>query len=106
MKLHREFLHARRRQSRFAHQDLEEVIDRSPAVSPVLSDRVDSLQVLPALAKVDETYQAAGALYYLEDSAYKDIAFILDLPVGTVKSRIAWGFAQLREYLFVRRLPR
>ena len=60
---------------------------------------MDSLQVLPALAKVDEIYQAAVALFYLEDYAYKDIAVILDVPVGTVKSRIARGIAQLREIL-------
>lgn len=97
--LHRAFLNMRRRHSRFPHQDLEEVIDQLPAVSPVLADQVDSLQVLPALAKIDETYQAAVALYYLEDYAYKDIAFILDVPVGTVKSRIARGIAQLRAIL-------
>ena len=97
--LHRAFLQARRRQSRFPQQDLEDVIEQLPAVSPVLSDRVDSLQVLPALAKVDEIYQAAVALFYLEDYAYKDIALILDVPVGTVKSRIARGIAQLREIL-------
>jgi RNA polymerase sigma-70 factor, ECF subfamily len=97
--LHRAFLQMRRRQSRFPQQDLEEVIEQLPAVSPVLPDQEDSLPVLPALAKVDETYQAAVALYYLEDYAYKDIAFILDVPVGTVKSRIARGLAQLREIL-------
>lgn len=58
---------------------------------------MDSPQVLPALAKVDETYQAAVTLYYLEDYSYKDIAFMLGVPVGTVKSRIARGIAQLRE---------
>jgi RNA polymerase sigma-70 factor (ECF subfamily) len=53
--------------------------------------------VLPALAKVDEVYQAPVALYYLEDHSYKDIAVVLDVPIGTVKSRIARGIAQLRE---------
>ena len=37
------------------------------------------------------------ALFYLEDYAYRDIALILDVPIGTVKSRIARGVAQLRE---------
>jgi RNA polymerase sigma-70 factor, ECF subfamily len=97
--LHRAFLQARRTQGRFPHQDLEEVIEQLPDVSPVLSDRVDSLQVLPSLAKVDQAYQAAVALFYLEDYAYKDIAVILDVPVGTIKSRIARGIAQLRELL-------
>ena len=39
------------------------------------------------------------ALFYLEDCSYKDIASILDVPVGTVKSRIARGIVQLREIL-------
>ena len=78
---------------------MEEVVAQLPAVSPALSDRVDSLQVLPALAKLDEIHQAAVALFYLEDYSYKDIALILDVPVGTVKSRIARGVAQLREIL-------
>jgi RNA polymerase sigma factor (sigma-70 family) len=95
--LHRAFLQGRRRQTRFPHQDLDEVIEQLPAVSGTLSDRLDSLQVLPALAKVEEVYQAAVALFYLEDYAYKDIAVILDVPVGTVKSRISRGVAQLRE---------
>jgi len=97
--LHRAFLQWRRRQARFPHQDLDEVIEQLSTVSPTLSDQVDSLQVLPALAKVDEVYQAAVALFYLEDYAYKDIAVILDVPVGTVKSRIARGITQLREIL-------
>jgi RNA polymerase sigma-70 factor (ECF subfamily) len=46
---------------------------------------------------VDEVYQAALALYYLEDHSYKDIAIVLDVPIGTVKSRIARGIAQLRQ---------
>ncbi len=95
--LHRAFLQMRRRQSRLPLQDSEDVIEQLPAVSPVLSDRVDSSQVLSALAKVDELFQAAVALFYLEDYAYKDIARILGLPIGTVKSRIARGIAQLRD---------
>ena len=97
--LHRAFLQGRRRQSRFPHQDLDEVIEQLPAVSGTLSDRVDSLQVLSALAKVDEVYQAAVALFYLQDCCYKDIALILKVPIGTVKSRIARGIVQLREVL-------
>jgi RNA polymerase sigma-70 factor (ECF subfamily) len=35
-------------------------------------------------------------LFYLEDYSYNDIAVILEIPLGTVKSRIARGLAQLR----------
>jgi RNA polymerase sigma-70 factor (ECF subfamily) len=103
--LHRDFLRLRRAHCRFPEQDFDEVIKHLPAVSPMLANRVDSLQVLPALAKVDEVYQAAVALFYLEDYAYKDIAAILGVPVGTVKSRIARGIAQLRQILSPDSLP-
>ena len=78
---------------------MEEVSEQLPALSPEQARQADCSLVLPALAKVDEIYQAAVALFYLEDCSYKDIAVILDVPVGTVKSRIARGIVQLREIL-------
>ena len=59
----------------------------------------DYSKVLPALAKVDKVYQAAVALYYLKEYSYKEIAATLDVPLGTVKSRISRGIAQLRDLL-------
>jgi RNA polymerase sigma-70 factor, ECF subfamily len=95
--LRRIFLVAQRRQGRFTHHDLETASDQLPVVSPEFIHQTDHAQVLLALARVDEVYQPAVALFYLEDCAYKDIAVILGVPLGTVKSRIARGIAQLRE---------
>jgi len=97
--LHREFLGGRRWQSRFIHEDLDAVSDQLPTVAPESASRADCSQVLSALGKVDEVFQAAVALFYLEDCPYKDIAAILGVPIGTVKSRIARGIEQLREHL-------
>ena len=97
--LHRAFLETRRKRNRFPHLDLDEVTEQLPALSPDLANQVDSSQVLPALARVDEVFQAAVALFYLEDYSYHEIAEILAVPIGTVKSRIARGIAQLREIL-------
>ena len=98
--LHRTFLATHRRHARFPEHGLEEVpIEDLPAVSPDFANRVDSPQVLSALEKVDEVYQAAVALFYLEDCSYREIAEILEVPVGTVKSRIARGIQQLRQLL-------
>jgi len=97
--LHRSFLVARRRQDRFLHHELTEMSEDLPAVPPFGADQIDSSQVLSALAGVDEVYQAALALFYLDDCGYKDIAAILGVPVGTVKSRVARGIAQLRRVL-------
>lgn len=97
--LHRTFLEARRKQTRFPQHDLEEVSEQSMAHCPEFANLADSSQVLAALARVDEVYQAAVALFYLEDCTYKEIAVILEVPIGTVKSRMARGIAQLREIL-------
>jgi RNA polymerase sigma-70 factor (ECF subfamily) len=97
--LHRQFLESRRRQTRFPHQELDSAQYELPVISPMTASRLDSAQVLRALAKVDEVYQAPVALFYLEDHAYKEIAEILDVPMGTVKSRIARGIGQLQKIL-------
>jgi RNA polymerase sigma-70 factor (ECF subfamily) len=98
--MHRAFLAMRQRHNRFTRYSLDEdSIEDFVAFSPNFADAADSTQVLPALAKVDAVYQAAVALFYLEDYSYQEIAEILEIPVGTVKSRIARGIAQLRELL-------
>jgi RNA polymerase sigma-70 factor (ECF subfamily) len=95
--LHRAFLARRRKDSKFNLHDLEEVSTELPSVAPEINDENECGHVLDALAKVDELYQGAVALFYLENNSYKDIAQILGVPVGTVKSRIARGVAQLRK---------
>jgi len=97
--LHRAFLKARRRQVRFPHDDLEQVSAQLPVAPPQFAAQSDCAQVLAALGRVDEVYQGAVALFYLEDYSYKEIAAILEVPVGTVKSRIARGITQLRQFL-------
>ena len=116
--MHRAFLQTRLRQNRYPHQNLdtlEEISEEPPGSAGVpagLSYRVtntafwsefdtsDTSQVPLALAKVDEIYRAPVALFYLDDRSYKEISTILDVPLGTVKSRIARGIAQLRDILF------
>ena len=97
--LHRGFLESRRRQTRFPHQELGEVSTELPTLSPSLADGLDSATVLKALAGVDEVYQAPVALFYLQDCSYKEIAEILDVPIGTVKSRMARGIMKLQTIL-------
>jgi hypothetical protein len=78
---------------------VEEMSQELPAPSPEPANRVDSSQALTALGQVDEIYQAAVALFYLRECSYKEIAAILEVPIGTVKSRIARGITQLKEIM-------
>ena len=102
--LHRAFLETRRKQTRFPHHELNEMEFELPTVSPALPSQLDSAHALHALGQVDDVYQAPVALFYLEDCSYKEIAEILDVPMGTVKSRIARGIAQLQR-IFAGNIP-
>ena len=97
--LHREFLGSRRRQTRFPHVELEQAEPELPAVSPAAISRHDTAQVLAMLAWLDEIYQAPVALFYLQDCSYNEIAEILQVPLGTVKSRLSRGIGRLQELL-------
>jgi RNA polymerase sigma-70 factor (ECF subfamily) len=97
--LHREFLGTRRKQKRFPHLDLEQAAAELPVVTPPSVDRLDAALVLEALARLDEVYQAPVALFYLQDQSYNEIAEVLDVPLGTVKSRLARGLARLHQLL-------
>jgi len=95
--LHRFFLQSRRRENRFPHLELEKVDTELPSVSADEGVGLDSADVLDALSRMDESFRAPLGLFYLEDYAYKEIAAILGIPLGTVKSRIARGIVQLQK---------
>ena len=54
---------------------------------------------LLALSRLDPPFRAAVALFNLEDYTHPEIATILEVPIGTVKSRISRGVAQLQKVL-------
>jgi RNA polymerase sigma-70 factor (ECF subfamily) len=56
---------------------------------------VDRLSVDEALAELPEEFRAAVVLRDLADLDYAEIAEALQIPAGTVRSRIARGRAQL-----------
>ena len=95
--LHRGFLESRRRVTRFPHFELTEAEAELPPVEVDLVARLDAQGVVALLGQVDPQFQAAVALFYLEDYSYQEIATILEVPLGTVKSRIARGLVQLKE---------
>lgn len=97
--MHREFLNSRRRIIRFPHCELEQSEGELPPVPAGAMSTADYPAVLAALARVDPPHQAAVALFYMEDYSYQEIADILEIPIGTVKSRLARGIAQLQKLL-------
>jgi RNA polymerase sigma-70 factor (ECF subfamily) len=54
---------------------------------------------LEALCDVEEPFRAPLTLFYLQQFTYYEIADVLEVPIGTVMSRLSRGKAQLRERL-------
>ncbi len=60
---------------------------------------IDPAQLQLALNDLDETFRTPIILFYFEEFSYRDIAEQMDLPIGTVMSRLARGKAYLRSKL-------
>jgi RNA polymerase sigma-70 factor (ECF subfamily) len=78
-----------RRQERFSDEPISEVAENLPHVSADVVNRIDAQTMLGVLGQIDEGYRAPLVLYYSEDLSYKEIADVLEIPLGTVQSRIA-----------------
>ena len=97
--LHREFLSQLRRSKRFSEGGLDEAAaERIPAEDGTDAERqMDGRRALELLYGLDENYRAPLTLFYLQQHSYKEIAAILDIPIGTVMSRISRGKEMLRK---------
>lgn len=102
--LHRRFLETRRRAVRFPHFEISETQEELPHVEPELVNCLDAQTLVAMLAEVEPVFRGPVALFYLEEYSYNEIAEILDVPLGTVKSRIARGLGELKK-LFLKSTP-
>ncbi|MBC2594046.1 RNA polymerase sigma factor [Ruficoccus amylovorans] len=97
--LYREFLRLRRRAAHVTPQENDILELEAPSVEPGIARTLDSQSALDALEQVDEAYRAPLTLFYLKSLSYKEIAETLDIPIGTVMSRLSRGKAQLKNIL-------
>jgi RNA polymerase sigma-70 factor (ECF subfamily) len=94
--LYRARTDAFRRQGR-SPRTVEMADEGGPAVPPPQEAAAASSDLAGAVAALPETFRAAIVLRDIEDLSYADIARILEVPIGTVMSRIHRGRALLRQ---------
>jgi len=82
-----------------------ELPDPGPTAAEALEGRQLEEFVREELTHVDEEYRTVLVLRELQDVAYEEIARILEVPVGTVKSRLHRGRTMLRELVRRRLSP-
>lgn len=97
--LYRLHLNSRQRESRLPHDELAAVDSQLPVISPTVVKQMDSATVMEAIRRIDELHRVPLTLFYLEEHSYAEISEILDVPIGTVMSRLARGKALLRHLL-------
>jgi RNA polymerase sigma-70 factor, ECF subfamily len=74
-----------------------ELIDEGPSVpAPQDALAAGGEEIARALDKLPEPFRSAVVLRDVEDFSYQEIARILDVPIGTVMSRIHRGRGLLR----------
>jgi RNA polymerase sigma-70 factor (ECF subfamily) len=89
----------RRRREAFARLPLErtEEPDFAEEGSIRLDDQVAMRQLLQLFARLPRREQDVIALCEWSELSYEDAAVALDIPIGTVRSRLARGRRRLRE---------
>ena len=100
--LYRVFLGWKRHEKRFPHFDLAVTEHELPALTPETVDKLDSAVVTDALNEMDEHHRTPLVLFYLQSLSYREIAEMLEIPVGTVMSRLSRGKAVLRDLVTAR----
>ncbi|MBL0715066.1 MAG: sigma-70 family RNA polymerase sigma factor [Desulfosarcina sp.] len=103
--LRNNYLKGLRRGRSGPEQEYDDRIDYIDALQ-VLAAREDALHTLERkataenvhqwLSKLPETYQSVLILYYLKEFSYQEIADILEIPPGTVMSRLSRGKQRLK----------
>lgn len=65
-----------------------------------LLSRLDAEQIVAALEELPEEYRVACTLYFIQEFSYEEIAQTLNVPLGTVRSRIHRGRKLLQQRLW------
>ena len=80
-------------------KESEEVLAQAVADAPPIPEEITEPEILRALDRVPADYRAAVLLADVEEFSYKEIAGMLNVPIGTVMSRLSRGRKLLREQL-------
>lgn len=97
--LYREFLKMRERGLRQIPMEHESLEIASDAMPSEIERQAQQGELIQTLLGLEQSQRAILSLFYLDQHSYKDIAVILNIPIGTVMSRLARAKEKLREEL-------
>lgn len=97
--LYRIYLGWKRRETRHPHFEITSVETELPPVTPDLVDRLENEAVGQSLLEIEERYRVPLALYYFDNHSYEEISELLDVPIGTIMSRLSRAKELMRQSL-------
>ena len=80
-------------------EDTEEQIAETVAFEPPIPETLTDEEILRALKSIPQKYCDVVLLTDVEEFSYKEAADLLDLPIGTIMSRLHRGRRLLRQQL-------
>jgi len=89
----RNWFHAR------AVPNSEEILERVAASEDAVTEHMTYEEIIAALDRVPEDFRAVILLVDVEEFSYKEAAEILNVPIGTIMSRLSRGWKLLRQEL-------
>ena len=76
------------------------MLARGSDPAAALTAKIDRQLIADALMALPPEFRAVATLYLIEDCSYEEIAQMLDVPIGTVRSRLHRGRKLLQKALW------
>lgn len=80
-------------------QEADELVFANAAYSAPIPENLTDTEIISALNRLPEHYRSVVLLADVHEFDYKEVAEILDIPIGTVMSRLSRARTQLRKSL-------
>jgi RNA polymerase sigma factor (sigma-70 family) len=87
------------RSERTALPEVPERLDKRPSVAEIYERRETRKEIIQSLNQLTETQREIVILRFYQDLKLIEIAEVLNLPLGTVKSRLFHALKQLKKQL-------
>ena len=80
-------------------QEADDLVFENSSYSAPVPEHLTDTEVISALNKLPEHYRSVVLLADVHEFDYKEVAAILDIPIGTVMSRLSRARGQLKKSL-------
>jgi len=87
------------RKRRFSDAEIPDRADPGPGPAAQVEQLDDASRLRAAIDRLPEKYRTVITMYHLQGHQYEEIARVLDLPMGTVKTHLFRAKEQLRKLI-------